>query len=318
MKKVSIILLIIFSMIFILRNQKKDQTAKSDRSIKVANETKPIEQQTTQTTDLETRPKASVSEQRSAPAGRVEIHDPDLLSLDENQSLLVSSFMVIDDYAISFGDILIAPLEEILEYERTNQQPKMPKPRIWPQGLVPYMIEPEVEQEHLIKNVIRYFHQHTPIRFIERTDQEDYVAFLKGSEHCFAHLGRIGGRQKVVLSELCSEIEIAHELMHTLGFIHEQNRVDRDEHIQIFWNNIDSNFHEQFKKIPSQFSINQNDNHHLMQFSFETTMIYNPFAFALEPHRPAMLKIDGEQWPRLPSILGSRDLERLQLVYGTP
>lgn len=240
--------------------------------------------------------------------------DPDLLVLDENQSLAVSSFMVVDDYAIGFGDILVAPVEEILELERTNQQPLIPKPRTWPGGVVPYVIDPEVEQEQLIKNVIKYFNQNTSVRFVERLDEEDYVNFVRTSEHCFAHLGRIGGQQKVALSELCYEREIAHELMHTLGFIHEQNRQDRDDHIQIFWKNIDDNFHEQFKKIPSAYSPIQQSG----SFSFDTVMIYHPFAFALDPENPTMLKKDGQFWSPIREILGVSDIERIQLIYAQP
>jgi len=231
MKKITLLLLAAFCIVLLLRLQKKDQEQHPHLSIETTQKIKSVEQPNDQLDLKEEGTQTKLPKQQPVGHRRVETQDPDLLMIDENQSLFVSSFMVVDDYAISFGDILIAPLEEILEYERTNQQPKMPRPRKWPQGLVPYMIEPEIEQEHLIKNVFQYFHQHTPIRFIERTDQEDYVAFIRGSEHCFAHLGRIGGRQKVVLSERCSEIEIAHELMHTLGFIHEQNRIDRDEYV---------------------------------------------------------------------------------------
>jgi hypothetical protein len=312
MKKIVFLLIIFLTVLIILRNQK---TAQNEPSQPFHESRLEVQEEELISQETKVKKEATPNTRKTiAPKPQPQERDPNHLMMDQDNELQVSSFMVVDDNAISFGDILVAPVEEILELERTNQQPTIPKPRIWPEGIVPFVIDPEVEQEYLIQNVMRFFHQHTPIRFIERTDEEDYVTFLRGSEHCYAHLGRIGGRQKVVLAENCGEAEIAHELMHTLGFIHEQNREDRDQFLQIFWNNIDENFHEQFKIIPSQFHLSQN--HPLMEFSFETIMIYHPFAFSLEPERPAMLKTDGNQWPAIGALLGPRDIERLKLTYG--
>lgn len=57
---------------------------------------------------------------------------------------------------------------------------------------------------------------------------------------CWSYLGMIGGSQAVSLqSPGCLWAGVAaHELMHALGFVHEQSRSDRDHHVSILWENI--------------------------------------------------------------------------------
>lgn len=47
------------------------------------------------------------------------------------------------------------------------------------------------------------------------------------------------GYQEISLQNECVRKGIVlHELMHTLGFYHEQGRYDRDKFVEIFWENI--------------------------------------------------------------------------------
>ncbi|CAF1360704.1 unnamed protein product [Rotaria sordida] len=67
-----------------------------------------------------------------------------------------------------------------------------------------------------------------------------YVSFFNG-QGCWAHLGYYSGSESLVsLGPGCVYLDIiTHELMHTLGFHHEHQRPDRDQYIQINWENID-------------------------------------------------------------------------------
>ena len=57
---------------------------------------------------------------------------------------------------------------------------------------------------------------------------------------CWAYVGQQGGEQVVNLTPPgCMEEEhITHEVLHSLGFYHEQNRPDRDQHVRIIEESI--------------------------------------------------------------------------------
>jgi len=80
----------------------------------------------------------------------------------------------------------------------------------------------------------------------------------QGLSGCSSFLGRKGnwrqggrgdGEQQISLSCGCHfKNTIMHEIIHALGWTHEQNRADRDDVIEIKWENINQRMHSQFKK----------------------------------------------------------------------
>lgn len=57
---------------------------------------------------------------------------------------------------------------------------------------------------------------------------------------CWSYLGARGGRQTISLQtpDCTGSGVTVHELMHALGFVHEQSRADRDKYVTIMWSNI--------------------------------------------------------------------------------
>ncbi|CAL8133315.1 unnamed protein product [Orchesella dallaii] len=73
------------------------------------------------------------------------------------------------------------------------------------------------------------------------TPSGDYVYIIKGTNNgCDSHIGKQGGRQDMNLqSPGCMHIgTVMHEMIHALGFFHEQARPDRDDHVSIYYDNI--------------------------------------------------------------------------------
>ena len=58
---------------------------------------------------------------------------------------------------------------------------------------------------------------------------------------CNSYVGKKGGKQKISLVDGCFKPKtLKHELMHAIGFYHEQSRTDRDEHVIIHFDNINN------------------------------------------------------------------------------
>lgn len=119
------------------------------------------------------------------------------------------------------------------------------KTKRWPNGVVPYEIRGSYNafQMDMIEKAITAYHQNTCIKFVPRSNERDYIVIVSQNTGCWSSLGRIGGRQEVNLQipGCVSKVGTAiHELMHALGFFHEQSRWERDNFVTINWSNIKS------------------------------------------------------------------------------
>ncbi|KAL7384353.1 hypothetical protein ABVT39_000529 [Epinephelus coioides] len=106
---------------------------------------------------------------------------------------------------------------------------------------IAYKLSPEYTESEtkLIKKGMENIEKGTCVRFVPRTHQRDYID-IQPKSGCWSYLGARGGRQTVSLqSPGCIQTGvIAHEFMHSLGFVHEQSRFDRDNYVTIMWPNI--------------------------------------------------------------------------------
>ena len=90
-------------------------------------------------------------------------------------------------------------------------------------------------------DAIEHWEEHTSISFVERTDESNWVNFMKPDEPslCASKLGMVGGEQDISLADGCRLAATIHEIGHAVGLWHEQEREDRDSHVMVLSENID-------------------------------------------------------------------------------
>lgn len=163
---------------------------------------------------------------------------------------------------------------------------------IWPYGLIYYSFGAEFtnDEKNIIKNAINRIINVTCLTFleIEKNVITDYILFRK-LYGCYSFIGRQGGEQILSIGEGCLiEGIIIHEMLHSLGFWHEQSRYDRDDHVEIRWNNIYPDKEKNFQKYT------QREIQHLnVPYDYSSIMHYNAHAFSRDGISPTIITKTG-------------------------
>jgi hypothetical protein len=187
---------------------------------------------------------------------------------------------------------------------------EIPDFSIWDSAEIPFHIQSSLPNQNRIYAAFEIF-KDSPIHFVPLTDQADAIVFEVKPGTCKSYVGKIGGFQPIWIGSECSAQEIAHEIMHALGFIHEQNRADRDGFIEIIWDNIQEDFKYNFELLPDFYMKLSG----ATVFDFDSLMIYPASSFA---KKNGLITIKSKQSQKIKPGLGLSvfDLERLQKFYG--
>ncbi|XP_022245693.1 astacin-like [Limulus polyphemus] len=186
------------------------------------------------------------------------------------------------------GDIKLLPSQ----YDE-NRNALLNRAKRWTGKTVYYQISSTYSssQRNLILQAMEEYHKNTCIRFIQRTNQQNYLNIYPDSVGCWSYFGMIGGGQKLSLQIPGCMYKglIMHELMHALGFTHEQSRADRDNYVTINWDNISENQKYNFNK----FTLSYID--HLGEsYDYRSIMHYHAWSFALNRNYPTLTpKLSG-------------------------
>jgi len=154
------------------------------------------------------------------------------------------------------GDIRIMKLDEILQ-RSINTKPGgrnaiIDKNKMWQNRKIPYLVANHYDQKErdTIAAAINVINKQSCVKLVDHDGEHDYITIYKG-QGCSSFIGSIGGVQTVSIGNGCVTAGIVmHELMHAIGFWHEQSRPDRDQFITIDWGNIQDGMDHNFKISP--------------------------------------------------------------------
>nr|CAD7407867.1 unnamed protein product [Timema poppensis] len=202
------------------------------------------------------------------------------------------------------GDIMIDDVRNALDDETSR----------WPDGVIPFYIQKEdfsntagqdstpdfpiigspvyrevdalehaatkagKEDMDIIKGAIKEYHQKTCLRFRPyKKGDEDHVIVRGNRSGCWSYVGKRGGGQVLNLQTPgCVHHGIViHELLHMLGFYHQQSAPERDDFVKINWENIKTGKDHNFQKRNTSRVTNYG-----VKYDYGSIMHYSSHAFS--------------------------------------
>lgn len=152
------------------------------------------------------------------------------------------------------------------------------------------------------------------MKFKEATSaNRDYVIITNENSGCWSYVGCITGRQTLNLQPngCMSCGTIIHEFLHVLGFFHQQSSADRDEFVEIHYENVSPGAENNFIKYSSTVVTNLG-----YRYDYDSIMHYGPFDFSKNGYHTISSKTSEGQGMGQRVGLSPTDIGKINKMYN--
>ncbi|XP_063698166.1 seminal metalloprotease 1-like [Culicoides brevitarsis] len=192
----------------------------------------------------------------------------------------------------------------------------------WINNTVPYLIRSSDftwEQQNYIRKGLDQLELLTCLKFKEWNGEYDYLHVTGENTGCWSYVGRLNiGMQQINLEPYTLEYgcfrlaTIQHEFIHALGFYHMQSAADRDDYVEIKWENIwpgtEHNFEKYNTTVVTDFDV---------KYDYNSVMHYGPDGFSSNG-LPTIVPRDPTANIGQREGLSRRDIEKINRMYQCP
>ena len=180
----------------------------------------------------------------------------------------------IGDVAVVQGDMIVGYANEVFSSRKqTRGLSNTVYGAIWPNGIVPYVIDAELSRaaEGRIRDAIEHWNDVDAVNLIERTSSNagsfpNYIHFID-EDQCASWVGfQNTGPQSIYSGDTCSTGSMIHEIGHALGLLHEHTRPDRDNFVLVNWSDIIAGKEHNFEILSDGVPLGDYDYDSIMHY----------------------------------------------------
>ncbi|XP_055535164.1 seminal metalloprotease 1-like [Wyeomyia smithii] len=217
------------------------------------------------------------------------------------------------------GDMILTA-EQYVDIYRKNGM--LAEKYRWPSNTLLYEIEEgwfEQDQIDYIHQAMQIIEDATCLRFKVRDDYDNpsFINIHGDSTGCSATVGHSGEGQHVKLKPYpvgkgCFRLgSIVHELIHAVGFRHMQNTHNRDEYVQIMWENIEPGKEKNFYLYGPEKVDNFGE-----EYDYGSIMHYSVTSFSINGEKTIVPLQETDQEIGQRDGMSESDILKINRMYG--